>query len=455
MPKSNTKLVIIGCGSGGLPIASALKKHGADYDITIFTRDTDIAYSPCGIPFVLGGEIASFDDLLMEELKHYTKMCIDIMTGVEATRIDTDNNRIFIESKEVRYDYLVIATGTIQSALPIEGDGLIGVFPAHTKTLGAARELDEYIKSHEVKNAVILGSGSIDLELVVACSKRGLNVVIVESETNILADWLDLEMAEVVRKHLEGLGLRIITGTQAKRIRGDKRNKKVVSVELEDETIKADIVFKGTSFKPDIRLAAEDGIEVSEHGIVIDEACRVKKAGRILPNVFASGACARSINAVTCEPDFFFRASSSIKKSKVVADRLLGRASILKPQVNPRVTVLGGLHVGSVGVNSKEALSYGIKVVAGIAEGESTSRYYPGMKPVYMKLLFEEGSKRLIGGQVISPERGVKERIDALGMAICCGLSSRDLSELETSYSPPVAHLTDAMTEASENIRNV
>jgi len=454
MSKSNARLVIIGSGSGGLPVASALKKNGADYDITIFTRDTDIAYSPCGIPFVLGGEIASFDDLLLEELKHYTKMGIDIMTDVEVTRIDTDNRRIFIEAKEVRYDYLVIATGTIQSSRHIEGDGLIGVFPAHTKTLGDAKELDEYIRSNDVNNAVTLGSGSIDLEMAVAFSKRGINVTVVESETHILHEWLDSEMADIVRKHLEALGLRIITGKRARRINGDARNEKVASVDCIDETIDADVAFTGTSFRPDVRLAEKDSIEVSEHGIVIDEACRVKRAGRILPNVFASGACARSINAATGEPDFFFRASSSIKKSKVVADRLMGRASILKPQVNPRVTVLGGLHIGSVGINSKEALSHDIKVVAGIAEGKSTSRYYPGMKPVYMKLLFEEGSMRLIGGQVILPERGVKERMDALGMAICCGLSSQDLSELETSYSPPVAHLTDVMTEASENIKN-
>ena len=277
---------------------------------------------------------------------------------------------------------------------------------------------------------------------------------VIERGTHILPDWLDIDMADVVRKHLEGLGLKVITGKRAS-LKGDKKCKKVASVELGDETIKTDIVLMGTSFKPDVRLAAEDGIEVTEHGIVIDEGCRVKKAGRILSNVFASGACARSINIVTGKPDFFFRASSSIKKSKVVAERLLGLAAILKPHTNPRVTVLGGLHVGSVGINSEEALPHGIKVIAGGAEGSSTSRYFPGMKPVYMKLLFESGSKRLVGAQVISPERCVKERIDALGMAICCGLTFEDLSGFETSYSLPVAHLTDVMTEASENIRNV
>ncbi|MGB8216044.1 MAG: FAD-dependent oxidoreductase [Candidatus Methanoperedens sp.] len=451
----NNRLLIIGSGSGGLPIASMLKKHNADYDITIFTRDTDIAYSPCGIPFVLGGEIASFDDLHLEEMKHYTKMGIDIRTGVEVTRLDTDNNRIFIGAKEVAYDYLVIATGTIQEYHAIEGAGFPGVFPAHLKTLEAARELDEFIKSYKVERAAVLGSDSIDLEMALAFSRKGIKTTVIKSGTHILPDWLDIDMADVLRKHLEGLGLRIMTGKRAKRIKGDKKGEKVTSIVFGDETIKTDIVLIGTSFKPDVRLAAEDSVEVSEKGIVIDEACRVKKGERILSNVFASGACAWSINAVTGKPDFFFRASSSIKKSKVVAERLLGLAGILKPQVNPRVTVLGGLHVGSVGINSEEALSCGIKVIAGAAEDTSTSRYFPGMKPVNMKLLFEQGSKRLIGGQVISPERGVKERIDALGMAICCGLSFEDLSGFETSYSPPVAHLTDVMTEASENIRNV
>ncbi|MDP2845048.1 MAG: FAD/NAD(P)-binding oxidoreductase, partial [Candidatus Methanoperedens sp.] len=124
MTKNSARLIIIGSGSGGLPIASALKKQDANYNITVFTRDTDIAYSQCGIPFVLGGEIASFDTLLMEEMAHYTKMGIDIRTGVEVTGIDTDNNRIFLGGEMIGYDFLVIATGATHSAPAIEGAGL-------------------------------------------------------------------------------------------------------------------------------------------------------------------------------------------------------------------------------------------------------------------------------------------------------------------------------------------
>ncbi|MCZ7392014.1 MAG: FAD-dependent oxidoreductase [Candidatus Methanoperedens sp.] len=452
MAKNTPGLVIIGSGSGGLPVASELKKHGANYEIKVFTRDTDIAYSPCGIPFVLGGDIPSFDDLLMEKKVHYTEMGIEIRDGVEVTRIDTDNNRIFVGSEEVEYDFLVIATGTFHSALAIEDGGLGGVFSAHTKTLRAAKELDAYLRTQGAGNAVILGSGSIDLEMAVACLKRGMKVTVVEKRAQLLQDWLDVEMADVVRAHLEGLGIRVITGKKARRIKGDV-NGKAASVEFGEESIEAQVVFQGTTFKPYVRLALEDGIEVSEHGIVIDEACRVKKAGHILPNVFASGACTQAIDIVTGRADFFFRASSSIKKAWVIADRLMGRMSILKPQVNPMVTVLGGLHIGCVGINSQKAAAHGIRVIAGSALGISNSRYYTGGRTIHMRLIFEDGSNRLIGGQVISRERGVKERIDALGMAICCGLTTEELSGLETSYSPPVAHLTDVMTEAARDVK--
>ncbi len=448
MAKRTPRLVIIGSGSGGLPIASALKKIGANYDITVFTRDTDIAYSPCGVPFVLGGDIPSFDNLLMEEIVHYTRMGIEIRAGAEVTRLDTGNNRIFVGDEEVKYEFLVIATGIIQSDPAIEGGELGGVFSAHVKTLRAARELEEHLKG--ARSAVILGSGSIDLEMAVACLKRGMNVTVVEERACLLSDWLDAEIAEVVRAHLEALGIKVITGKKAMRIK-EVENVKVV--DLGDESIEADVVFTGTTFKPDVRLAMQDGIEVSEHGIVIDEACRVKKGGRILANVFASGACAQTVDFVTGKTDFFYRASSSIKKSQVIADRLMGKESILKPQVNPVVTVLGGLHVGCVGINSQKAALHGIRVKAGKAIGMSNSRYYPGGKPVHMKLLFEEGSRKLIGGQIVSQERGVKERIDALGIAVCCGLTSEELLGVETSYSPPAAHLSDVMTDAARDIK--
>ncbi len=445
----NPKLVIIGSGSGGLPVASLLKKCGANYDITIFTRDTDIAYSPCGIPFVLGGDIPSFDDLLMEKRAHYTEMGIEIRKGVEVTRIDTDSNRIFVGDEKVEYDFLVIATGTIQSTQSLEGGDLVEVFPAHVKTLEDARELDEHLEG--ARDAVILGSGSIDLEMAAACLKRGLNVTVVEEKACLLSDWLDAEMADVVRSHLKALGIKVITGKKAKRINEVGKAK---AVDLEDETIEADIVLTGMNLKPDTRLAMQDGIEVSEHGIVIDEACRVKKGRHILENVFASGACSQTVDFVTGKTDFFYRASSSIKKAQVIADRLMGKESILEPQVNPVVTVLYGLHVGCVGINSQRAADNGIRIKAGKAVGVSNSRYYPGGKPIHMKLLFEENSGKLIGGQVVSWERGVKERIDALGMAIRCGLTSDQIIEIETSYSPPVAHLTDVMTEAARNIKS-
>ncbi len=444
----NPRLVIIGSGSGGLPVASLLKKHGANYDITVFTRDTDIAYSPCGIPFALGGDIPSFDDLLMEEIVHYTEMGIKIRKGAEVTRIDTDNDMIFVGDEEVKYDFLVIATGTIQSTQSLEGRDLVGVFPAHVKTLEDARELDEHLEG--ARDAVILGSGSIDLEMAAACLKRGLNVTVVEEKACLLSDWLDAEMADVVRAHLEALGIKIITGKKAIRI---KKIGSAKVVDLGGKSIEAAVVLTGTDFKPDTRLAMQDGIEFSEHGIIIDEACRVKKGGRILENVFASGACTQAVDFVTGKADFFYRASSSIKKAQVIVDRLVGKDSILEPQVNPVVTVLCGLHVGCVGINSRRAADNGMRVKAGKAVGVSNSRYYPGGKPIHMKLLFEESSDKLIGGQVISRERGVKERIDALGMAIRCGLTSDQIMEIETSYSPPVAHLTDAMTEAARDIK--
>ena len=88
------KLVIIGSGSGGLPIASTVAKFGKNqYDITVITKDTDIAYSPCGIPYVLKGDIPSYKDLIMHPKEHYRESGIKILTNTSVEEIDTQKKR--------------------------------------------------------------------------------------------------------------------------------------------------------------------------------------------------------------------------------------------------------------------------------------------------------------------------------------------------------------------------
>ena len=85
------KVVIIGGGAGGLPTASNIRKLDENIEITVITRDNHIAYSPCAIPYVLGQNIESFDDIVMKTPEDYKEKNIDVLINSEVTAVDHKN----------------------------------------------------------------------------------------------------------------------------------------------------------------------------------------------------------------------------------------------------------------------------------------------------------------------------------------------------------------------------
>jgi len=445
------KLVIIGSGSGGLPIASTVAKFRKNqYDITVITKDTDIAYSPCGIPYVFKGDIPSYKDLIMHSEEHYRESGIKILTNTSVEEIDTQKKRIRYKSTWLYYNYLVIATGTAQRVPKVKGIDLNGVFSAHIKTLKEAEKFEEFISNSKKPLKVIMtGSSSIDLEFAIGLKERGNDIIIVEKAAHLMSDRLDSDMAEYVHRYLHSMGVRVITMHELSEITGTET---IESVNFGDLTLPADLLMLGTDFKPELALAKSAGFDTDKDGIKIDEKARVLIKGKSIDGIYASGACAHAINIVTGKRDFMYIGSTSIQKSRIISEQLLGIDASIKGSTNPMIAVLGDLNIGTAGLTKQAAEKNNIEVKTCFAEKKSTARYYPGGIPVYMKLLFEKNSLRLIGAQIVSRGYGIKERVDALSIVMSCRFTAKDLAHLETAYSPPVSHIFDIMVELANRV---
>ncbi|CAG1001403.1 MAG: FAD-dependent oxidoreductase [Candidatus Methanoperedens sp.] len=445
------KLVIIGSGSGGLPVASMVAKFRKNqYDITVITKDPDIAYSPCGIPYVLKGDIPSYKDLIMHSEEHYKESGIKILTNTSVEEIDTQKKRIRYKSTWLGYNYLVIATGTAQRVPKVKGIDLNGVFSAHIKTLKEAEKFEEFIlNSKKPLKVIMTGSSSIDLEFATGLKERGHDIIIVEKAAHLMPDRLDSDMAEYVNRYLHSMGIRVITMHELSEITGTE---KIESVNFGDLTLPADLLMLGTDFMPEITLAKSAGFDTDKYGINIDEKARALIKGKAAEGVYASGACANAINIVTGKRDFMFTGSTSIQKSRIISEQLLSIDASIKGSTNPKIAVLRDLNIGTAGLTKEEAEKHNIEVKTCVTEEKSTARYYPGGIPVYMKLLFEKNSLRLIGAQIVSKGCGIKERIDTLSIAMNCRLTAKELAHLETAYSPPVSHILDIMVELAKSV---
>jgi len=439
------KVVIIGGGAAGVDVLELLLRgQGAaeEMEITLLKKEEEGFFSTCGLPFALQG-MYSIKDLSLFEPEFYRAKGIDFRTETEVTSINLEEGYVRVDSiEEIRYDELVIATGSKPFIPPLEGTNLEGVYTLSGREDG---EKVEAAMSANPRNALVIGGGIAGLQTAVAFSKRGIYTTVVEMFPYLLPSILDADMASIVQKWLYK-EISFILGKPVSAIKGEQRVKSVI---VGEEEIPADIVLMSAGMRPSVDIAREAGIEVGESGgIVTDRALRVKKGKLYLDNVYALGDCVEVIDAVTYRPRLSQLASTALIQARVVANNIRGISSSYEPCLSPTVATISGLQIGSVGVITEVARRYGIKIKVGKAIKYTKARFFPGRKLIIAKLLFEAYTEKLIGAQIISGET-VAERINELTLAIRAGITARDIWMRERCFDPSLTMVEDVIVDAA------
>jgi NADH oxidase (H2O2-forming) len=439
---SSDRIVFLGAGGAGLTAAFHVARRAPDAQLIVFSKDPAVAYSQCGMPFVLDGQIESFDRLIIYGPEVFKDLGLDVRTSTAIAAIDPDGKALVTDKGErIAYDRLVIATGSKPFVPPVSGAHLPGVMALIT--LEDGRRLGRRLK--QAKNVVIIGGGPIGLETAPAFIDAGAKLTIIERVPQVMPSALDPDMAALVQEHLEKKGARIITGKGVDAINGAAA---IESVSCGEETIPADLLLLSAGVRPNTELAVKAGIETGvTGGIVVDEYFRVRRNGRVLDDVLAAGDCAEVKSAVTGKPVIYAVGGVANRQATYVGEYLLGKKKPYPAALCPTVCVIGGLHIGSVGLTMRGCEQAGITPVTFRAKGTTRARYYPGGKTVDIKLIAD--GERLIGGQAIG-EEGVHGRINILSLAIGKRMAPADLAGAETCYAPPVAPMIDPLTYAAE-----
>ena len=260
---------MIGGGPGGLGAAGAAKGTDPNAETVVYTQFEDVAYSPCGIPFVHGKEIDSFDRLFLATKEQYVKSGIDVRYETTVTSIDRRNKTINVESEgNVRYDKLVLCSGWNYKELDIPGNDRGGIY--RVKNIRSAMEWDKFLDS--VKTAVIVECGPIAVEMVSAMVHRGIKTTVIDPNPWPMSDAVDPEIIEPVRKDWEEAGVDLKWGETVTAFCGTDT---VTHVETTFGDVQADIVILGTPKVPNNALAQASGLKIgSPGGIIIDARCQ-------------------------------------------------------------------------------------------------------------------------------------------------------------------------------------
>ncbi|AKB53039.1 NADH dehydrogenase [Methanosarcina sp. A14] len=446
--KDPIKVVIIGGGACGMAVATKIRRQ-SDFEITVISRDSHTAYSHCGIPFVLGREIESFEKLIVKPRDFFKRNRIDVKLNEYVSSIDLDLKVVRTGEETYPFDKLVIATGSLPF-IPFTGN--TNVLPYGIFTL---RNLDDGVlfeKALEtVERVCIIGAGTIGIECAAALSKRGIKTFLINRSKNLLSKQLDPDISEIIREHLESLGIEVISGKLAAYPENFWKEK---TLYVWDRQLPADLILLASGVRPEVSLALEAGIKIGKAGgIIVNEMLQVKAREKFLPYVYAGGECVEIIDLITGEAKLSHLGTTARHMADIIGNNITGKYTPLGPLANPWVAVAGELQFGGVGITSKEAESHGIKINTGFSRGRTRASYYPGRKDLYIKLLFKDDI--LVGAQLIGGE-GIKERIDAFSLAIRKKATIRDLLDLETCYAPPVSMLVDPLRPAVKAaIRNI
>ena len=438
---------MIGGGAAGLGAAGGVKAADPSADVVVYTQFEDVAYSPCGIPYVHGGEIESFDKLILAGKQAYIDAGIDVHYETEVSAIDTAAKTVMVTGEgAISYDNLVIATGFDYADPGVPGTELSGLY--YVKNIRRAAEWDKVIS--ETKRAVVIEASPLGLEMVTALAHRGVETHVVDPNPYALAMMADPDIMAPVQDSWVEMGVKLHFNTTLEAFLGDDDGKlRAIRVSGPDGPVElpVELAVVATHKMPNNRLAEAAGIKLgSTGGIIVDE--RMKTSA---PNVWAAGDATEIPHGLTGVPLQGLTGSHAYSQGKVAGANAGGGDRTYRAVYVPWGTPAGKWVIGGASFGETTATALGIPYVLGVGEGISRARYYPGVQTIKIKLLAEPKTLRLIGAQMVGGGEGIKERADFLATAIKFGLTLRDLAVMENVYSPAIGALNEPIATAANN----
>lgn len=436
------RVVVVGGGAAGMGAAGGAKAADPGNEVVVYTGFDDVAYSPCGIPYVHGREIDNFQSLFLASKQAYVDAGIDVHYNAEVTAVDVARKVIRVAGEgEISWDKLVLGTGFNYADPGVPGGDLAGLY--YVKNIREAIEWDKVLDT--VKSAVVIEASPLGVEMVTALAHRGIETHLIDPSPWALSEMADPDIMAPVEESWRELGVRAHFNTTLKEFLGDGRGA-LRAVATSAGEIQADLAVVCTHKEPNTVLGVAAGLKVgSTGGLSVDE-----RMATSAPGVFAAGDCTEIPHGLTGVPLQGLTGSHAYSQGKTAGVNAGGGDRTYSAVYVPWGTAAGKWIIGGASFGETTATALGIPYVVGNAQGISRARYYPGVKPVKVKLLAEPGSLRLIGAQMVGGE-GIKERADFLAMAVKFGLTLHDLARMENVYSPAIGALNEPIVVAAQN----
>ena len=446
------KVVIVGGVAGGATAAARLRRLDESAEIVVFERSGYVSYANCGLPYYIGGVITDRAELTLQTPESFwRRFRVDMRVRHEVTAIHPDTKTVDVKNLATgevfaeSYDKLILSPGARPTQPALPGVGIDRLFTL--RTVEDTLKLREFIEQHHPRSAVLAGGGFIGIELVENLRELGLDVTVVQRPKQLLNP-LDADMAAFLHAQLREKGVKLMLGRTVEGFAADGDR---VNVLIKDEApLTADMVVLAIGVTPDTGLARDAGLELGIKGsIVVNDRMETS-----VPDIYAVGDAVQVKHSVTGQDTLLSLAGPANKQGRIAADNICGGDSRYLGSQGSSVIKVFDMTIAATGVNEKTARQAGIDCDKVFLSPMSHAGYYPGGKVMTMKVVFEKGTYRLLGAQIVGYE-GVDKRIDVLATAIHAGLTSPQLKDLDLAYAPPYSSAKDPVNMAGFMIENL
>ena len=446
------KVVIVGGVAGGATAAARLRRLDESAEIVVFERSGYVSYANCGLPYYIGGVITDRAELTLQTPESFwRRFRVDMRVRHEVTAIHPDTKTVDVKNLATgevfaeSYDKLILSPGARPTQPALPGVGIDRLFTL--RTVEDTLRIRAFVERERPRSAVLAGGGFIGIELVENLRDLGLDVTVVQRPKQLLNP-LDADMAAFLHAQLREKGVKLMLGRTVEGFAADGDR---VNVLIKDEApLTADMVVLAIGVTPDTALAKDAGLELGIKGsIVVNDRMETS-----VPDIYAVGDAVQVKHSVTGQDTLLSLAGPANKQGRIAADNICGGDSRYLGSQGSSVIKVFDMTIAATGVNEKTARQAGIDCDKVFLSPMSHAGYYPGGKVMTMKVVFEKGTYRLLGAQIVGYE-GVDKRIDVLATAIHAGLTGPQLKDLDLAYAPPYSSAKDPVNMAGFMIENL
>ena len=425
------KVVLVGCTHAGTAAVKTILTEHPEAEVFVFERNDNVSFLSCGIALYVGGVVKDPAGLFYSNPEELASMGAKVKMEHNVKNIDTENKTVLVEdiksgeAFDVSYDKLVMTTGSWPIIPPIEG-----IKSKNVLLCKNYNQANEIIKEAEnAKKIVIVGGGYIGIELAEAFAESGKKVTLIDGLDRILNKYLDKEFTDILEHDLQERGVTLALNQSVEAFVPDASGA-VKSVKTPVGEYDADLVILCVGFKPNTELLNGKVKMLGNGAIVVDEYMRTSD-----PSIFAAGdSCAVHYNP-NGGSAYIPLATNAVRMGSLVGKNIVSEKVKYRGTQATSGLYLFGFNIGSTGVTVSGAHHFGLNVRSVIVKDNYRPEFMPTTEEVLMQLVYEVGTNRIVGGQLMS-KYDITQSANSLSLCIQNKMTIEDLAYVDFFFQP-------------------